>query len=194
MYTYKHLSRCSSRCLFRLTRGAFSLVEVVFALAIASLGFLTLLGLLPSGLEMARNSADLAAQSRIVQHLSGELQSTPWSELDWNGYGKPRYFNDQGVEIPAHQVSSQSGGMDLVLSYVATVELTSQANDILLPAGGPAARRGSSGASTSKVEPCLRRARIHVVNTTDPGFVFSAEVTGRRTPRSSTVMVAQSNG
>lgn len=173
--------------------AAFSLVEVVFALAIASLGFLTLLGLLPSGLEMARNSADLAAEARISQHLSGELQSTPWEELDWNGFGQSRYFNDQGVEIAKAEVEAD-GGMKSMLSYVATVELTTQANDIVLPVkAGTGGRRGG-GTTATRYEPCLRRAKIHIVTTSDVGYQFKTTGTAGRSMRSYTVMVAESNG
>lgn len=180
-------------CQFHHRNAAFSLVEVVFALAIASLGFLTLLGLLPSGLEMARSSADLAAEARISQHLSGELQSTPWEELDWNGFGQSRYFNDQGVEISKADVDAD-GGMKSMLSYVATVELTTQANDIVLPVkAGSGGRRGGSAAGT-RYEPCLRRARIHIATTSNPQHQFQTTSTTGRVARSYTVMVAESNG
>jgi uncharacterized protein (TIGR02598 family) len=172
-----------------VSREGFSLVEVVFALAIASFGFLTLLGLLPSGLEMARNSADLAAEARITQHLSGELQSTSWDELDWNGYGQPRFFNDQGVEIPKNAVAN--GGLETGLSYVATIELPASGTDISLPSGSSKGRRGTT---SSAVEPCLRRARIHVASSADPGFKFGQSQPGARLVRSYTVMVAESNG
>lgn len=178
---------------YQVAQG-FSLVEVVFALAIASLGFLTLLGLLPSGLEMARNSADLAAEARITQHLSGELQSTPWDELDWSGYGQSRYFNDQGVEITKAEIDGD-GGMKSMLSYVATIELPAQANDIVLPVKSGGGGRRGGGTAATKFEPCLRRARIHIVNTTDAEYQFQP-LTGSaaRTVRAYTVMVAQSNG
>lgn len=193
MNTQQHHHRCALRGQAHHHKAAFSLVEVVFALAIASLGFLTLLGLLPSGLEMARNSADLAAEARISQHLSGELQSTPWSELDWNGFGQSRYFNDQGVEITKAEVEAD-GGMKSMLSYVATVELTAQAKDIVLPVKASSGGRRGGGTAATRFEPCLRRAKIHIVTTADPNYQFKATGTPGRSARSYTVMVAESNG
>lgn len=164
----------------------FSLVEVVFALAIASLGFLTLLGLLPSGLEMARNSADLSAEARITQLIGGELQSTAWDELDWSGYGRSRLFNDQGVEIPAASVDSKGPGYAAV-AYVVSVNLPASAMDVRLPADGVSA-------SAQKVEGSLRRAKICIVPTSDPGFKFEGSGAASRRVRAYTVMLSQSNG
>lgn len=55
----------------------FSLPEVTLALGIAAFGITTLLGLLPQGLNNIRKAGDVAAASRISQHILGALGQTP---------------------------------------------------------------------------------------------------------------------
>ena len=165
----------------RTGRSGFSLVEVTISVAIAALGFVTLLGLLPQGLEMSRQAANLAAESRITELLSGELQSTPWTDLTWSGYGPLRYFNDQGIEIPAADVQSDDG-LAFTLSYVVSVQLPAQALDMRLPAG-------SKSAGNNQSENHLRRAKICVAATSNPRFDF-AKVPAAMRLRTYTVLVA----
>ena len=47
----------------------FSLAEVTLALAIAAFGITTVLSLLPQGLSNMRKAGDVAAASRISQHI-----------------------------------------------------------------------------------------------------------------------------
>lgn len=58
-------------------RQGFSLPEVTLALGIAAFGITTLLGLLPQGLNNIRKAGDVAAASRISQHILGALDQTP---------------------------------------------------------------------------------------------------------------------
>lgn len=162
-------------------RPGFSLVEVTIAVAIAALGFITLLGLLPQGLEMSRQAANLAAESRITELLSGELQSTPWTDLKWSGYGPVRYFNDQGIEIPAADIQGDDG-LAFTLSYVVSVQLPTQALDMRLPAG-------SKSAGKEQSENHLRRARICVAASSNPRFDFTKVPPAMRL-RINTVLVA----
>lgn len=60
-------------------RLGFSLPEVTLALGIAAFGITTLLGLLPQGLNNIRKAGDVAAASRISQHILGALDHTPAS-------------------------------------------------------------------------------------------------------------------
>lgn len=146
--------------------SAFSLVEVTIAVAIAALGFITLLGLLPQGINMARDTAEMSVGAKIIQKLSGELQSTPWSRINWNGYGALRYFTSEGTEITT---SDSTGEEDLAtsLSFVASVYVPEQPLDLILPAG-------SSGGSSGTAEAWLRRVKICVATSSDPDFDFAA--------------------
>ncbi|RBP41249.1 uncharacterized protein (TIGR02598 family) [Roseimicrobium gellanilyticum] len=150
----------------------FSLIEVSLAVAIAAVGFITLLGLLPQGLDMARRSANLASEARIVQKLSGELQSASWEELQWKGYGKKRYFNDQAMEISEAELSNPA--VSFSLSYVACVYLPDQGLDLMLPAG-----RGAKTAAATSAQNNARRLGIAIVPTTNAGYHFGGGMAQR---------------
>lgn len=83
--------RCSS---------AFSLVEVTLAVAVTATVAMTLLGLLPAGLDGMRQSANTAAHARILQTLAGQAQMNTWQEITSSGYASRTYaFDYQGGEL-----------------------------------------------------------------------------------------------
>ncbi|WP_038159967.1 Verru_Chthon cassette protein B [Verrucomicrobium sp. BvORR106] len=148
----------------RRRRLGFSLAEVTIALAIAAGGFVSLLGLLPHGLDLSRRSAEMAAKTRIVDYISGELASTPWQNLSWTGHGTTdgmrRYFDDQGVEVQPSEISAGA-----FVSYVASVYLPPQnAMEVKLPL--------TSG--NSQQEKYMKRALVFIAQTPDQSFSFPA--------------------
>jgi uncharacterized protein (TIGR02598 family) len=145
-------------------KGAFSLVEVMMSLGIATLGFTTMLGLLPHGLTMVQSSAELSAESRIRQKLAGELLTAPWQQLQWTGYGPVRYFTDEGIELPESE-SGSGGGVNLSLAYAASLLMPEEALDIQLPSGGQ---------PQDRVQPYLRRVKICIAKTNSPDFDFAS--------------------
>ena len=79
----------------------FSLVEIVIALAIASVALVSMMALLGSFFPMSGNSKDRFASVRIFQTLSHEVQMMTWDELlkaETNSSGV-RYFSEQGEEV-----------------------------------------------------------------------------------------------
>lgn len=126
---------CRSRLSGFFARRGFSLVEVVLATGIMALGVITILGLLPHGLEMTRKTANEQAETRIVDQIVGELQSADWSGLQSQiGTPQRRYFDDQGLEITQ---SGNGGDFNTLLTYV--VEVTLPQLDVKLPSNGTAA-------------------------------------------------------
>lgn len=176
----KHLSTTA-----RSVPGGFSLIEVTLALAIAAMGFITLLGLLPQGLDMARRSANLASEARIVQKLSGELQSTAWDELNWTGYGPNRYFNDQAMELSQQDLGDPK--IAFTLTYVASVYIPQQAMDLALPSGTGGARASAGAAGLPQTY--ARRMGIAIAPTSNRSFDFASSAASRRTMHS--VVVAR---
>lgn len=144
--------------------AAFSLVEVTIAVAIAALGFITLLGLLPQGINMARNSAELSVGSRIIQKITGDMQSMKWSRITWTGYGPLRYFTNEGREMT--KADSSPEDISAALAYVATVYVPQKPLDVVMPAGS-----ASGGANNG--EPYLRRVKICVASSSTPSFDFN---------------------
>ena len=147
---------------------AFSLAEVVISLSIAALGFVSLLGLLPQGMAMSRQAANLAAESRITQQITAELNATPWNKISWvTGYNERRYFDDQGIEIPVNLLNRPEN--QFALTYVAAIYVPSgtgkDSKSMSLPVAGSPANRITQ-------EQYLRRVRLYIANTTNKNFNF----------------------
>ena len=162
-------------------RSGFSLVEVTIAVAIAALGFTTLLGLLPSGLNMARDAAQMSTGARIIQKLNGEMQSVAWSDINWQGYGPLRYFTSEGTEI-LPGASGQAEDLAMQLSYVASVHVPEEPLDLVLPTGSGG---GKQAAATS--QQYVRRVRICVASSNNPSFDFASAIPSRITARTALI-------
>jgi len=91
----------------------FSLVEVALAVAIAALAIITLLGLLPQGLEMSRKTSLSISNSSITEQVIRNLENTQWSQLPTIGKKIRYYYNNEAAEVAA---SSDE------LTFVAEVE------------------------------------------------------------------------
>lgn len=145
--------------------AAFSLVEVTIAVAIGALGFITLLGLLPQGINMARNSAEMSVGSKIMLKISGEMQSMAWSRITWTGYGPLRYFTNEGREMTAANTSQED--LAASLAFVASVYVPQKQLDVYLP-------KGANGGGGGTAETYLRRVKICIVTSADPSFDFNS--------------------
>ncbi len=66
------------------SRSAFSLIEVVLALAVSALGLIAILGLLPQGLQASRDAADNTISAAIVHDIFSTLRTTPFTNLASN--------------------------------------------------------------------------------------------------------------
>lgn len=130
----------------------FSLPEVAIAVAIASMGMLTLLGLIPAGLENLRQAGDSISSSRICQQMIGELQSADWGDKTGSGvgwskladfHGAVRYFDGEGTRLTAGNEGGLSGTQGQALSYVAKFEVVDAGTAPTLPGGGVSVRSDS---------------------------------------------------
>src|SRR4026209_237612 len=77
----------------------FSLVEISLALGIIGFAFVALLGLLPAGLNIFRESVDTANETWIMQDLNSMIQVTDWSKLDGMSFessGEIYYYVEEG--------------------------------------------------------------------------------------------------
>lgn len=82
----------------------FSLIEVTIAMAIAAVALVTLLGLIPQGMNTMREAGDQAIQGRIHQQLLNEIQMTPFEDSNGQSlidvYHNVEFFYDgQGEEL-----------------------------------------------------------------------------------------------
>lgn len=161
--------------------SGFSLVEVTLAVAIAALGFITLLGLLPTGINMAKEASRMSTGSRIIQRLNGELQSMDWDDINWKGYSPLRYFNSEGSEIST--TSADADALTRDLAYVASIQLPTEPLDVVLPTGDKGSASGTQPAQF------LRRVKICVASSSNPKFDF--EKAPALAVTSSTTLVAR---
>ena len=83
---------------FQCRRNAgFSLVEVVMALGIMSVGLVPLMALLPIGLKVHRQAIEVTVASQIVARVTHEAQQTDYTDLTLAGNSPLTYcFDDQG--------------------------------------------------------------------------------------------------
>jgi len=133
------------KCSKKNAQSGFSLVEVALSVAIAALAIITLLGLLPQGLDMSRKTGMLAFNSNIFDHIIRDIENTKWSAMP---VGKnKKYFNEQGVEVPSD--SKQ-------IVFVAEVDLQQQAP---LP-------------QTEALQNYLNRVVVRIANTGNVNFTF----------------------
>jgi prepilin-type N-terminal cleavage/methylation domain-containing protein len=79
--------------------GGFSLIEVTIALAIVSVTFIALLGLLPVGLNTFTHSIDTAVETQIGQAVLTQARQSKFSELNLLLTRINFYFDDQGKPV-----------------------------------------------------------------------------------------------
>jgi uncharacterized protein (TIGR02598 family) len=85
---------------------AFTLPEVALSVGIATIALLTLLGMVPFGLDTIRASANKQAEARMVQTITTFYQTTPWVTQD-GGSGSTKielkdkmfFFDQTGAEV-----------------------------------------------------------------------------------------------
>ncbi len=61
--------------------NAFSLIEVVLALAVAAIGLMAILGLLPQGLEASRNASDNTIAATLVHDIFSTIRTSPFTSV-----------------------------------------------------------------------------------------------------------------
>ncbi|RBP47687.1 uncharacterized protein (TIGR02598 family) [Roseimicrobium gellanilyticum] len=149
----------------------FSLPEVAIATAIAALGIITLLGLLPTGLENVRQAGNTVAIARIYQQMVNEIQSADWGEQSggiWQNLRKyenaRRYFDSEGTTLNRSGNHTLGDEEYLALSYVAKYEFV-PLNTALVPGAGIV-----PGGMNERAD--ARRIIIHVAVTPTPGYDF----------------------
>lgn len=135
------------------TACGFSLVEVTLAVAVASLAIITLLGLLPQGLEMSRKTSLATTNSSIVEQIIRDLENVPWARLPvpsgGGGSSTVMLFNDQGIKQSADSKD---------VSFVAEITYL----------------QASLPRSESEQE-YLRRILIKVATSSNPNFQFEED-------------------
>ncbi|MBE2204634.1 MAG: Verru_Chthon cassette protein B [Chthoniobacterales bacterium] len=88
-----------SEAIFRLGSRAFSLVETVLALGIVSFGCVSIMGLLPCGLQVFRKAMDITLEGQITQQVVGQIGQSPYDRLAADFHGKTFWFDQEGNAV-----------------------------------------------------------------------------------------------
>jgi len=78
-------------------KRAFSLVEVTIALGILAFGLIAMLGVLPTGLRLVKESADEAAAANIALALQADILSAPANAVPTKRYELPLAYANTGT-------------------------------------------------------------------------------------------------
>lgn len=130
------------------SQAGFSLVEVALAVAIAALAIITLLGLLPQGLEMARKTSLMVSDSNILEQITHDMENAVFDTLPQPNQKVKRYFNDQGREVLQDAAD---------LTFVVQIE----------------AQQIAALPQAEKVQPYMKRMVIKIATTSSPNFEFT---------------------
>ena len=168
---------------WRFSPDGFSLPEVAVAVAIAALAIVTILGVLPMGLDTIRAAGVKTASSRIQTQIAADLQLMDWGKADTTAAGWTRlaaaledlwYFDDQ-----ANPIEPTASGFDMRISYVARVRLSGQPASV--PGEAPPAS-GSASSGNSQTRPDMKIVLVDIAATPNPDFDFSNPGTFETSP------------
>ncbi|MGI8605124.1 MAG: Verru_Chthon cassette protein B [Verrucomicrobiales bacterium] len=128
---------------------AFSLVEVTLAMAIVATVLVSLLALLPYGMDQVREAKSTLVQSRIANELTGEIQVADWGTQP--GYPKLRKYHGALMRYDSEgtllKESKKEGNANTV--YKAKIEIPNE----------PSHLPGQSGATEGRY---LRKVTVKV--------------------------------
>lgn len=142
------------------------------AIGIVAISVLTVVGLLPHGLEVSRQTADIAYKTRIFQQIASEYQAMPWNVATGDASRSiRREFDYQGAAVRA--------GVESVPTYIAEAEVVDGA--VTLPTTG-------GGLANDN----LRRLVVRIATSSDPRFTFNDSVKSKLVSVYSTLL-ARSN-
>lgn len=131
-------------------RPGFTLAETAIAVTIIATVMITLIGLIPVGLDQLRQASNTAADARILQAVAGDYQMRTWSEIveqQTQGGASDFYFDGQGTRVP-------KGDKDIIFTTRTTVKNMENL---------PGAQDGND---------CLRRIELLVTDKVDSEKAF----------------------
>ncbi|MFO1439168.1 MAG: Verru_Chthon cassette protein B [Verrucomicrobiaceae bacterium] len=139
----------------RPSSDGFSLVEVALAVAIAAVGIITCLGLLPEGLEMSRRTSELAITSNILEQVIRDVENAGWPYLvTVQGSKVKKYFNDQGTEVAQDAKD---------ITYFVEIDYS------------PLAYLSATNPSVDGLQQNLKRLVIRMAATSNPDYKFEGK-------------------
>lgn len=93
----------------------FSLVEMTLAIGIVAFGLVSMLGLLPAGLQVFRKAMDLTLETQMVQHIVGDAGQLVFQDLP-DLENRTYYFDETGTVVDSndnHKLYSAAVAVDM---------------------------------------------------------------------------------
>lgn len=156
----------------------FSLIEVTIAIAITAVALVSLMGMLPAGMQTMREAADRAVETRIHQQILSEIQLANWDaryQFDYRA-GAPgvHFYDDQGIEIYKTGPNALTSE-DFNLSHVYTARINVPKVGQKLPSSiASAGYRGVFIPAASDADPGLQLVIVEVTSILDDAFENSS--------------------
>ncbi|TLD72642.1 Verru_Chthon cassette protein B [Phragmitibacter flavus] len=122
---------------FSISKQGFSLPEVALSLGIAATALLTLISLLPMGLDTLRDSSNKQAEARIVQSIMDRYQTSGWLEQDDGGgrgsvlQDRTLFFDQTGTEVANAADFDCNYAVQISVGNTPTLRGDARANDYL---------------------------------------------------------------
>lgn len=163
-----------------LAKG-FSLAEVILAVGITAIGITSLVGLVPSGLDSLRQSAERVAKAKIIQAVVADYQMGDWGQRDAGQMLQDRQytFDEQGLPVAT---------TDPWRHY--TVQATIQRN----PGSTGNANNGVQMLGDSTNNRYLHRLIIRITDAKDADSAFADASGTKYTTHSSMVALIEQTG
>ncbi|MEM6886071.1 MAG: Verru_Chthon cassette protein B [Verrucomicrobiota bacterium] len=105
----------------------FSLVEIALAMGILAFGLVTIVGLLPIGLDSFKESQQRTMMQQIGDRMAADVRQTPYDEIEniffrWSDTGSWAGRMDRSFDVEGNQVDRVSERDVKVYQSVANVE------------------------------------------------------------------------
>lgn len=75
----------------------FSLIEVTLALGVTAVALITLIGMVPVGLNTFRTAIETTVRTDVTRRIIADLQQTPFASI--SNSSSPIYFTDEGIPV-----------------------------------------------------------------------------------------------
>lgn len=83
----------------RLSRGGFTLAEVMIAMGIVASVMVAIMGLLPLAIRAVAEASNLTISARIAQDVVNNVQMSEWRHIEEDYKNKVFYYDHEGFRI-----------------------------------------------------------------------------------------------
>ncbi|MEM6916326.1 MAG: Verru_Chthon cassette protein B [Verrucomicrobiota bacterium] len=176
----------------RREQKGFSLVEVTLAMAIAAVALVTLMGMIPQGMNTMQQAGDTAIEARVHQQILNELQMAEYDDLDTEYDQVVIYFDAQGEEIGDSNAGYRIGS-DFDHVYSARISIPEVGENTPESVGQDTYAGMSFDRTTSNTEIRLVIIEVALVGGETQNFDWTAETNMNRISTYQTSVVKMSH-